>query len=65
MDLTSDDIHNISFDSKHLPNPTVRVSDRRSIMFHLPLGFRIVYVSNFVNCSSINLLVFFQLSQAL
>ena len=47
MDLTSDDRHNMQLNSKHIPNPVV--SDRRSGVFHLPLGHRIVFVSNFVN----------------
>ena len=47
----------MQFDSKHIPNPVV--NDRRSSVFHLSLGFRVVYVSNFMDYSSVNLLVFF------
>ena len=62
MDFASNDIHNMQVDSEHVPNPVV--SDRRSSVFHLPLGFRVVYVSKFIDYSSVNLLVFFQLSCA-
>jgi len=46
IDLTSDDRHNMQLNPKHIPNPVV--SDRRSGVFHLPLGHSIVYVSNFI-----------------
>ena len=47
MDLKSDDTHNMQLNPKHVPNPAV--SDRRSGVFHLPLGHRIVYEYNFIN----------------
>ena len=49
VDLTSDDKHCMQLNSKHIPKPTT--SDRRSAVFHLPIGPRIVYDSNFLNCS--------------
>lgn len=55
MDLTSDDKENMQLNPKHVPNPVV--GNRRSGVFHLPLGNRIAYVPNFVNWSSVNLLV--------
>jgi hypothetical protein len=42
MELTSDDQHSMRLDAKHVPRPVV--SDRRSGVFNLPLGVRIVYV---------------------
>jgi hypothetical protein len=48
MDLTSDDKHSMQLGHKHVPSPVV--SDRRSCVFNLPLGARILYVNNFVNC---------------
>jgi hypothetical protein len=64
MDLTSDDKHNMQLNPKHVPKPVV--SDRRSGGFRLPLGHRIVYVSNFVNLLVRHLTYgnFDQLSQA-
>jgi hypothetical protein len=63
MDLKSDDKHNMQLDPKHVPVPIV--NGRRHSMFRLPVSLRIVCVSNFVNCLSINLLpTLFQLSQA-
>ena len=64
MDLTNDDKHNMQLNPKHVPKPVV--SDRRSGGFHLPLGHRIVYVSNFVNLLGRQLThgIFDQLSQA-
>jgi len=47
MDLTSDDKHCMQLNHKHVPNPVV--SARRSGVFRLPLGHRIVYVSNFAD----------------
>ena len=47
IDLTSDDRHNMQLNPEHIPNPVV--GDRRSGVFHLPLGHHIVYVTNFVN----------------
>ena len=47
MDLTSDDKHNMQLNHKHVPNPVV--SARRSGVFRLPLGHRIVYVSNILD----------------
>jgi hypothetical protein len=49
MGLTSDDKHSMQLDPKHVPNPAV--SDRRSGVFNLSLGVRIVCVYNFLNCS--------------
>ena len=46
VDLAGDDKRNMQLNPKHVPNPVV--SDRRSGVFHLPLGLRIVYASNFV-----------------
>jgi hypothetical protein len=44
VDLTSDDKHIMQLNSKHIPKPTT--SDRRSPVFHLPIGPRIVYESS-------------------
>ena len=46
MDLTGDDNRNMQLHTKHVPNPVV--SDRRAGVFHVPLGLRIVYASEFV-----------------
>ena len=64
MDLTSDDKHNMQLNHKHIPNPVV--GDRRSGVFHLSLGHRIVYVPNFVNFTVRQLTrrIFDQLPQA-
>ena len=45
MDLTSDE-HSMQLNHKHVPN--LVVSARRSGVFRLPLGHRIVYVYNFI-----------------
>ena len=45
VDLANDDKRNMQLNPKHVPNPVV--SDRRSGVFHLPLGLRIMYASNF------------------
>ena len=47
IDLKTDDSHNMQLDPKHIPVPIV--NDRRHGTFRLPLGLRIVCVSNFVN----------------
>ena len=66
MDLTSDDKHNMQLNPKHVPNPVV--GDRRSGVFHLPLGHRIVYVPDFVNSPlpvrQLTCVIFDQLPQA-
>lgn len=46
MDLAGDDRRKMELNPKHVPNPVV--SDKPSGGFHLPLGLRIVYASNFV-----------------
>ena len=46
MDLAGNDKANMQSNPKHVLNPGV--SDKRSGVFHLPLGVRIVYASNFV-----------------
>jgi hypothetical protein len=64
MDLTGD----AKFNPKHIPKPAdgAAVSDQCSGEFHLPLGLRIVYESNFVKLLVRRLMpvLFCQLSQA-
>jgi hypothetical protein len=46
----------MNFNLKYLPKPVI--SDQCSGEFHIPVGFRIVYESNFVNFSSVSLCSF-------
>jgi hypothetical protein len=59
LDLTSDDKHSMQLNSKHIPKPIT--SDRRSAVFHLPIGPSIVYESNFLNRSFLHFKQLFQL----
>ena len=46
MDLSSDDKNKMQLNHSHIPDPAV--GDQRSHVFYLPIGLRIVYVSDFV-----------------
>jgi hypothetical protein len=63
MDLTSDDKQVMKFNTKHLPKPAV--CDQRSGEFHLPLGLRIVYDSNFVKVARPSTRFFFSFHKLL
>jgi hypothetical protein len=64
VDLTSDDKDKMQIKSKHIPNPTM--SDRRSTVFHIPIGPRIVYGSKILRLLlSLPYVTLFSLSQLL
>jgi hypothetical protein len=63
IDLTSDDRQSIQFNPKHIPHPAT--NDRRSSVFHLPIGPRIVYEYYFLRLSSLASSYFFSFSQLL
>jgi hypothetical protein len=55
MDLTRDDRENMQFDPEYIPNPIVK--DRRSSVFHVPVGMDIAYGSDLVMSSALHLTV--------